>query len=321
MRRSWIFGFAAGVVALAFATWAFGLERQALWPVVNACVADYKLTGAPFPCLKVNLAGGEDRGYVILYAPLVHVTILAPTRKIIGVEDPFLQSSAAPNYFADAWEAWPGLNGGRGGSPDRRLGLVVNSAVARSQDQLHIHMGCLAPSARSALDAAAPRLAIGKWSPIGLLVPHQPFWAFRTGTADLRRLDPFRLAAEGFADKVHNLALLTVMVASARFDGADEFVVLASYVGAPHAWWPVGADDLLLARCPSEPRPDLSQSRNEARSDRTPRLADSGAPGRATGIALQYAVLYCKLVSLGDSSKASWKGCGRHCLSSRSRRP
>ena len=260
MRRSWVFGFAACVVALtAFATWAFALDRQALWSVVNACVADQKLTSSPFPCLKVNLAGGADRGYVVLYAPFVHDTILAPTRKVVGVEDPFLRSGAAPNYFADAWEAWSNLNGGRGGSPDRRFALVVNSAVARSQDQLHIHMGCLAPSARNALDAAAPRLAIGKWSPIGLLVPHQPFWGFRAGTADLAHLDPFRLAAEGFADRVRNLALLTIVVATARFDGADEFVVLASYAGAPHAWWPVGADNLLLARCPSEPRPSLSQ--------------------------------------------------------------
>lgn len=260
MRRSWVFGFAACVVALtAFATWAFALDRQALWAVVNVCVADQKLTGAPFPCLKVNLAGGEDRGYVVLYAPFVDATILAPTRKIVGVEDPFLQSGAAPNYFADAWKAWSDLNGERGESPDRRFALVVNSAVIRSQDQLHIHMGCLAPSARSALDAAARRLAVGEWSQIGFLVPHQPFWAFWTGTADLSRLSPFRIAAEGFADRIHSLALLTIVVASARFDGADEFVILASYAGAPHAWWPVGAENLLLARCPSGPRPDLSQ--------------------------------------------------------------
>ena len=260
MRRSWMLGFAASVIALtAFATWAFALDRQALWSVVNACVADHKLTGAPFPCLKVDLAGGEERGYVVLNAPFEQDTILAPTRKIVGVEDPFLQSGAAPNYFADAWEAWSNLNGERRGSLDRRFALVVNSAVARSQDQLHIHMACLAPSARGALDAAASELAVGEWSPIGLLVPHQPFWAFRTGTADLRRLDPFRLTAEGLADRVHNLARLTVVVASARIAGADEFVVLASYAGAPHAWWPVGADNLLLARCPSGPRPRLSQ--------------------------------------------------------------
>ena len=101
------------------------------WSVVNACVADHKLTGAPFPCLKVDLAGGEERGYVVLYAPFEHDTILAPTRKIVGVEDPFLQSSAAPNYFADAWEAWSSLNGERGGiagSPVRARGQLRRRA-------------------------------------------------------------------------------------------------------------------------------------------------------------------------------------------------
>ena len=241
VRRSWMFGFIAAVIALtAFATWAFALDRQALWSVVSACVADHKLTGAPFPCLKVDLAAGEDRGYVVLYAPFEHDTILAPTRKIVGVEDPFLQSSAAPDYFADAWEVWSQLNGERGGSPDRRFALVVNSAVARSQDQLHIHMGCLAPSARRALEAATPRLTVGEWSPIGPLVPHQPFWAFRTGTADLGRLDPFRLAAGGFADRVHNLALLTNVVAQRR--GANgspraQAACAADLVSLPTVGW------------------------------------------------------------------------------------
>ena len=32
-------------------------------------------------------------------------TILAPTRRITGVEDPFLQSPEAPNYFDAAWRA------------------------------------------------------------------------------------------------------------------------------------------------------------------------------------------------------------------------
>jgi hypothetical protein len=38
--------------------------RQALWLMVSACVANFKLTGAAFPCVLVDLTGGEDRGYV-----------------------------------------------------------------------------------------------------------------------------------------------------------------------------------------------------------------------------------------------------------------
>ena len=86
-------------VSAAFAAYAMELNRMALWQVVRACVADFKLTGKPFPCLKVDLAGGEERGSIVLRPPLSDDTILAPTRRITGVEDPFLQWTDAPNYF------------------------------------------------------------------------------------------------------------------------------------------------------------------------------------------------------------------------------
>ena len=44
------------------------------------------------------------------------------------------------------------------------------------------------------------------------------------------------------------------MVAGVRVEGDDEFLILASYAGAPGAWWPVGADDLLGPNCPARTR-------------------------------------------------------------------
>jgi hypothetical protein len=80
---------AAGLAAMtAFATFAVGLERSALWQVVRTCIVDYKLTGAPFPCLRVDLSGGDERGDVGLRPPLLHDMILGPTRKVVGAEDP-----------------------------------------------------------------------------------------------------------------------------------------------------------------------------------------------------------------------------------------
>ena len=62
MKTQWIVLVVVVVTAsAAFAAYAMELPRMALWQVVRACVADYKLTGAPFPCLEVNLAGGEER--------------------------------------------------------------------------------------------------------------------------------------------------------------------------------------------------------------------------------------------------------------------
>ncbi len=128
------------------AAWALSLDRKALWPVVQACVATYKLSGLPFPCLEVDLSRGEAGGFVVLRPPVGPPdTILAPTRRLTGVEDPFLQSPDAPNYFADAWNARGLIGEGRDEPPPDRVGLVVNPLSLRSQDQLHIHIGCLVP--------------------------------------------------------------------------------------------------------------------------------------------------------------------------------
>jgi CDP-diacylglycerol pyrophosphatase len=256
MKAAWILLAVAGLtVSTAFATFAIGLDRMALWQVVRACVADFKLTETPFPCLEVDLSGGDERGAVVLRSPVSDDTILAPTRRITGIEDPFLQSPEAPNYFDAAWRARTFLNGADGEAPERdAIALMVNSAVARRQDQLHIHVGCLLPYARRALAIAAPKVPIGEWAQIGPVVPHTMFWGYRIGGTDLPNVDPFRLAAEAVAGKTKGPGDLTIVVAGVRVESDDEFLILASYAKAPHAWWPVGSDDLLDSACPAGPR-------------------------------------------------------------------
>jgi CDP-diacylglycerol pyrophosphatase len=247
MKRAWILSAVVGLTAAtAFASLAMGLDRMALWQVVRACVADFKLTRSPFPCLEVDLSGGEERGSVVLRPPPWDDMILAPTRRIVGIEDPFLQSPGAPNYFDAAWRARSFLKGADGRAPDRdAVALVVNSAVVRGQDQLHIHVGCLVPYARRTLAAAAPKVPMGEWAQIGPVVPHTMFWAYRIPGTDLANVNPFRLAAEELGAKTNGPGDLTVVVVGARVDGDDQFLILASYAKAPHAWWPVGAENLL----------------------------------------------------------------------------
>src|SRR5580700_8620761 len=239
-------------VSAAFAAYAMELHRAVLWQVVRACVADYKLTGTPFPCLEVDLSGGEERGTVVLRPPLLEDTVLAPTRRIAGIEDPFVRSPEAPNYFDAAWRARTFLKDEEGEAPERdNIALFVNSAVVRTQDQLHIHVGCLVHYARRTLAAAAPKVPMGAWAQIGPVVPHTMFWGYRIPGTDLSNVDPFRLAAEAVAGKTHDPGDLTVAVAGVRVDGDDEFLILASYAKAPHAWWPVGAGELLDSACPA----------------------------------------------------------------------
>ena len=82
-KMGWLLA-APGLVAMVI--FAVGFGRLALWQVVRVCVADFKLTGAPFPCLEVNLSSGEEGGDVVLRPPLTNDIILAPTRGVSGTE-------------------------------------------------------------------------------------------------------------------------------------------------------------------------------------------------------------------------------------------
>jgi CDP-diacylglycerol pyrophosphatase/Domain of unknown function (DUF309) len=142
--------------------------------------------------------------------------------------------------------------GADGQAPERdAIALVVNSAAVRGHDQLHIHVGCLLPSSRFALAAAAAKVPMGEWARIGAVVPHTMFWGLRIRGTDLSNVEPFRLAAEAFAGKAKGSGDLTIAVAGVRVESDDEFLILASYATAPGGWWPVGSDDLLYPACPA----------------------------------------------------------------------
>jgi CDP-diacylglycerol pyrophosphatase len=89
--------------------------------------------------------------------------IVAPTREIVGIEDPFLKLDGAPNYFNAAWRARSFLKRSDGRTPERdEIAVVVNSAVIRTQDQLHIHVGCVQSHAKRMFTEAAPNVPFGK---------------------------------------------------------------------------------------------------------------------------------------------------------------
>ena len=258
-ERRWLAGVvvavAVGALAVtAGAALAVVVDRDALWPVVRACVADARLTGLPFPCLAVDLKEGDERGHVVLRPPLVNDMVLSPTRRIVGLEDPVLQSPETPNYFAAAWRARNMIaTANRQPAARSQVALIVNSLIVRGQDQLHIHIGCLVPQARRVLGETAPKLPLDSWRPIGGVIPHQPFWALRVQAADLDGINPFRLVRDEFARV--NPADMMIMVVGAEVAGQDEFLILATYANAPHSWWPVGAEDLLDRECQGEGKP------------------------------------------------------------------
>jgi len=247
-------------VAFAFAAAAAGREisRGALWEVVRTCVANHALTGAAFPCLEVNVSGGDERGYVILRAPLgTPDLILAPTRKIVGVEDPSLRNLEAPNYFEDAWNARAFLSDGRRTPLARNdVALAVNSRFSRSQDQLHIHIGCLPRGVKKALETLAPELPEDRWVRIGGPMNlgntlHGPgLWGRRVDQETLAGVNPFRLAAEVGPDEAESRSRSMIAVVGVQLaNGRGGFVLLASYDDPSHPNEQFSAEDFLDPSC------------------------------------------------------------------------
>lgn len=225
---------------------AMAANRLALWQVVRACVAGHGLTGAAFPCLAVHEGRDENEGYVVLRPPVGRPdTILTPTRKIVGIEDPWLQSPEAPNYFEAAWNE-RGLARALG---DDRAALAVNSRYVRGQDQIHIHIGCIIPDVRARLSAAAPRLPVGDWAPAASVIPGADMWAYRAASADMSKIAPFRLIAEKLTSSADARAALTLFVATLPIAGRTEIFILAARADPTRRQTWIAAEDVVDPRC------------------------------------------------------------------------
>lgn len=221
-----------GSAALAYA--ANLASRNALWEVVRVCALDKATTGSPLPCLEVR---GD---YVVLRPPVgAPDTILAPTRRIAGIEDPYLQSPEAPNFFALAWDARRWLSPE---PPAERAAVAVNSRLARSQDQLHVHIGCLAPEFAGRLGDRALGPATRTWFRGPDMAPGLELWTYRTGAKDWRGLSPFRLLKPlvGDADAMKRTTLAAALI------GGE--LVLAALRSRPGGWY-ASAEDVIEARC------------------------------------------------------------------------
>ena len=238
---------------VAHPTGAAAEYREALWGVVQVCRLNYEVTGRAFPCLSVNLSEGVERGYVILSPPLGDQDlILAPTRKIVGVEDASIEAVDAPNYFDEAWKARAML-AARGRAPPLRdeVALAVNSSLARSQDQLHIHIGCISKEAKKSIEAIEPDLSPTRWrllaAPIGGVM-----FLGRTVVQDtLVGINPFRLAAKELPIATEDRRNMTIVVVGIRLaQGRDGFVLLAAIDDRFGPGFPETGSALLGRSCP-----------------------------------------------------------------------
>ena len=144
----------------------------------------------------------------------------------------------APKVFADGWKARAFVEARLGKQlPREAVALAINSKWARSQDQLHVHVDCVAESVSEAL--ADYRSALDdRWRAMTEPLRGRKYFARRVDSADLEDVQPFRLLADGLEGAKANMGAYSLAAVGATFDGKPGFILLAdsfSLEGGGHA--------------------------------------------------------------------------------------
>jgi len=207
--------------------------RDMLWIIVHdECVSGQLHKQDPKPCVQVNLRDGIEKGFAILKdIQSVTQVLLIPTARISGIESPIILAPDAPNYFADAWEARTYIDEALHRTlPRDDVGLAINSAAGRSQDQLHIHVDCIRPDLHEVLKERGASIG-NRWVPLDVSSSGHHYEAMWVPGERLGSSNPFRLLAEGFPGAAQDMRDRTlVVVGSSRANGALGFVILEDQV-------------------------------------------------------------------------------------------
>lgn len=221
---------AALLAALGPAAAPARAASDALWRLVHdACVPHARAHEPPAPCAEVDLSRGEDGGHVVLKDRRGMLQyLLMPTRRSSGIDDPALLRDDAPPYWQRAWEARRFMSALRGAPvPRESVALTVNSAWARSQDQLHLHVSCVRTDLRARLRAAQSTFGPA-WQPLAGGWMGHPYQVRRVDGADLGTVDPFRELAAGVPGAREAMGRWGLAVVPMRF--VDRGVPLEGFV-------------------------------------------------------------------------------------------
>jgi CDP-diacylglycerol pyrophosphatase len=202
--------------------------RDALRRIVQEhCLVHWTQKHDPSPCERVILpdSKSERAGYAVLADQKggAHY-LLVPTQTITGYDSDELLDPDLPNYFAEAWRARDLITAFVGHEvPRTAVGLAINTAHSRSQDQFHIHIECLRPDVAESLSGAASRVT-DTWSPV--VVAGSTYQAQRVLSDGLDGSNLFEMLAKLKPEVRHHLSDYTLLVAGMRFKEGPGFIVL-----------------------------------------------------------------------------------------------
>jgi CDP-diacylglycerol pyrophosphatase len=218
---------AVAIMAGVVVPHAASADENALWYIVSEqCVPDQQQFHSPKPCTQVDLAAG----YVILKDRVGNTQfLLMPTARITGIESPEILAAGAPNYWEEAWQARRFVDErAHRDLPREVIGLAINSAFGRTQNQLHIHIDCMRTDVTAALRQHST--AIGtSWAKFPVPLVGHDYMAIRIDGAELGQINPFVLLADGVPGARADMARYTLVVVGDSVQGRDGFVALAGH--------------------------------------------------------------------------------------------
>ncbi|WFR97726.1 CDP-diacylglycerol diphosphatase [Rhizobium tumorigenes] len=239
----------ASIVVVAVLTSSYA-SRSALGLVIDSCEFNLSMTGSPFPCLKIIQSPRQLSAYAILREPThKERTILTPLDAISGIEDPRLVSADGPNYFDDAWkersivlDSYPQKNDWLDAA------LAINAATNRTQDHLHIHIGCVSARFKSALSGKRDEIDDLSFRKLKTDTAWRSFWVKFYAGENLTSINPFHIVADGVPGAREDMQDVAIgIVGASSSTGQRGFYILAQLLG--HTGFPGSAEDLLDPKC------------------------------------------------------------------------
>jgi CDP-diacylglycerol pyrophosphatase len=208
--------FLIGLVAYAY--WRIRFNPNILWEIVESCVTQNRagrlMAGS---CVAVD----QQEHVAILHSITARSEfLLVPTTRVTGIEDPYVLSPSAPNYWALAWTAAQRYLPADVARDRTRIGLAINSVKSRSQNQLHIHISCIKHSVTAVLDANQDGISTS-WSPPTIELEGRDYRALRIRGPNLGSNNPFRLLTS-IPQASQHMGAHTLVLVGALWDGGKQ---------------------------------------------------------------------------------------------------
>jgi CDP-diacylglycerol pyrophosphatase len=148
---------------------------------------------------------------------------------VTGIEDTHLWVLDGPNYWQYAYENRHYVTDLLKPPKAAWIGFAANSVYGRSQDQLHIHIGCVQPEVIQVLSRHLDELSETQWTWLPrMLNRNYQYRALLLEQKALQATDPFRVLAADVAPDGSMLRHTLFMTAVTLPNGQPGFVLLGT---------------------------------------------------------------------------------------------